>query len=105
MLLERDRCRLLGRAVALDMVAYCMGMSKVWEPAARPGHRRRFEGDVIKHHSSCAELRQRGGQTCRGHCRLSSGQAEAVLDVGGQEVVAAVLVLIALQVLVDLIDQ
>lgn len=27
MLLERDRCKLLGRAVALDMVAYCMGIS------------------------------------------------------------------------------
>lgn len=27
MLLERDRCRLLGRGVALDMVAYCMGIS------------------------------------------------------------------------------
>lgn len=43
--------------------------------------------------------------TCRGHCRFSSGQTETVLDVGRQEVVAAVLVLIALQVLVDLIDQ
>lgn len=27
MLLERDRCRLLGRAVALDKVAYCIGIS------------------------------------------------------------------------------
>lgn len=27
MLLERDRCKLLGRAVALDIVAYCMGTS------------------------------------------------------------------------------
>lgn len=32
-LFERDRCRLLGRAVALDKVAYCIGISMVCEPA------------------------------------------------------------------------
>lgn len=43
--------------------------------------------------------------TCWGHCRVGSWQAEAVVDVGCQQVVAAVMVLVALQVLVDLVDQ
>lgn len=43
--------------------------------------------------------------TCWGHCRVGSWQAEAVVDVGRQQVVAAVMVLVALQVLVDLVDQ
>ena len=40
-----------------------------------------------------------------GHAGLHGGQVEAVVDVGGQQVVAAVLVLVPLQVLVDLVDQ
>lgn len=43
--------------------------------------------------------------TCWGHRRVSGWQAEAVVDVGCQQVVAAVMVLVSLQVLVDLVDQ
>lgn len=46
-----------------------------------------------------------GRLTCWGYRRLGGRQAEAVVDVGRQQVVAAVLVLVALQVLVDLVDQ
>lgn len=43
--------------------------------------------------------------TSRGHGTLGSGQVEAVVDVGGQQVVPAMLVLVPLQVLMDLVDQ
>lgn len=35
MLFDRDKCRLLGRAVALESVAYWIGISYCWAPAYR----------------------------------------------------------------------
>lgn len=43
--------------------------------------------------------------TCWGHCGFSSGQTEAVVVVGCQQVVAAVLVLVPFQVLMNLVNQ
>lgn len=86
--------------------------------AARRSGQRGRQGDVQGLGACCSWRRRslsfeeghierlhRWDVTCRRHSGFGGGQAEAVVDVGGQQVVAAVLVLIPLQILVDLVDQ
>lgn len=59
--------------------------------------------------SLCVSSKDRYGSVCwltwGGNGRLGGGQAEAVVNVGRQQVVAAMLVQVPLQVLVDLVNQ